>query len=111
MESNLHSRAVRAGVRFLQKRDHEIIDKLVSENIDIISEDENGIHMIKVTVSTDEMPSVDVTPFRENFEREAINAIANHPEYVGSTICFDVMDMVTLFNDTAFLRYHTNCLS
>lgn len=112
VDSNeLYSRAMRGAIKFLEQKDYSVVEKLFSENIDLVCMDSlDNIHFIKVNVSTDTFKNYDIEELRPKLEEEALDFFSKNPEYIGSCT-FDIMSMIVINNNKAFLRFHQNCLN
>ena len=113
VDSNeLYSRAMRGAVKFLEQKDYLVVEKLFSENIDLVCMDSlDDIHFIKVSISPDVLPSEDdIKELRPKLEKEALDFFSKNPEYTGRCT-FDTISMVVINDNKAFLRFHQNCFN
>lgn len=109
---NLYSRGLRAAITFLEKRGYEVVDKVVSENIDVVAYDDDQLVFIRVRI-VDEMSEIDFEKqLRGVLEKEAFDYLDKSETSVIGQLRFDTIEMVVMGDiDRAFLRYHVNCLA
>ena len=108
---NLYSRGLRAAITFLEERGYEIVDKVVSENIDVVAYDDDQLVFIRVRV-VDEMSETDSEKqLRGVLEKEAFDYLDKTGMGTGQ-IRFDTIEMVVMGDmNRAFLRHHIDCLA
>lgn len=115
-EINLHQRAIAASVRFLRRRSWEVLEiewasPDGSSKADIIARDEEDLVFIKVI----ERESSEKGFPEENLDRAAEEHLAAqyleaNPGFVDVPVRFDVMALLILSENHAFLRLHTRVL-
>lgn len=109
---NLYARGLRAAITFLEKHGYEIVDKVVSENIDAVAYDDDQLVFIRIRV-VDEMSETDSEKqLRSVLEKEAFDYLDKTDTKVTGRIRFDTIEMVVMGDmSRAFLRHHIDCLA
>ena len=109
---NLYARGLRAAITFLEKRGYEIVDKVVSENIDAVAYDDDQLVFIRIRV-VDEMSETDSEKqLRGVLEKEAFDYLDKTGTEITGRIRFDTIEMVVMGDmNHAFLRHHIDCLA
>jgi len=109
---NLYSRGLRTAITFLEKRGYEIVDKVVSENIDAVAYDDDQLVFIRIRF-VDEMSETDSEKqLRGVLEKEAFDYLNKTGMGITGQIRFDTVEMVVMGDmNRAFLRHHIDCLA
>ncbi len=108
---NLYSRGLRAAITFLEKRGYEVVDKVVSENIDVVAYDDDQLVFIRVRVVDEMSETASEKQLRGVLEKEAFDYLDKTGMGIGQ-IRFDTIEMVVMGDmNRAFLRHHIDCLA
>lgn len=113
-EREVNERAKKAAVNFLHRRGFEILERdwlCHNGTMDIICRDEDALVFVDVKARADAakgFPSDKVDQKkRERFEKIAMSYLQGHVED-DMRVRFDVISIVVLSRDRAFLRHHVN---
>lgn len=103
---------MRTAITFLEKRGYEIVDKVVSENIDAVAYDDDQLVFIRIRF-VDEMSETDSEKqLRGVLEKEAFDYLNKTGMGITGQIRFDTIEMVVMGDmNRAFLRHHIDCLA
>lgn len=103
---------MRTAITFLEKRGYEIVDKVVSENIDAVAYDDDQLVFIRIRF-VDEMSETDSEKqLRGVLEKEAFDYLNKTGMGITGQIRFNTIEMVVMGDmNRAFLRHHIDCLA
>ena len=115
--NELHTKAVQAAERFLERKGYEVLDcnwsvEGLAGEIGVVADDEGTICFVDVTATMHgDGGFSEGTLSREQFELLAASWLAgNSPE--GDVACrFDRISMIVVSEDRALLRHHISALS
>ena len=115
--SELHARAVAAAARFLERRGCEVLEECWScaaGCADIVAEDGGSIVFVGVSERSGadrSMPAEGAGEAeRDVWERIAAAYLAEHGD-VDVPVRFDLISMLVVGTDRAFMRHHVNAFS
>lgn len=110
----LGKRGEEAAACFLERREYEILDrnwKCIAGEADIVALQDDTLCFIEVKTRKDAQkgfPSEAVdTRKRSRYERIAACYLKDH-DYADVRVCFDIIAILVLGEDRAFLRHHLN---
>lgn len=112
--NNLHTRALKAAERFVERRGYEVLDSNWSREglagrIDLVANDEGSIVFIAVSATDHSEDGFVESPIsREQTEVLAANWLASNTPEGDVTVRFDAIDMIVVSPDRALLRHHIN---
>lgn len=113
-EPEINRRARRAAASFLKRRDFEILEHdwfCPAGSVDLVCMDDETLVFIEVKARSDAsqgFPSDKVDQKkRERFERIAASYLQQHT-LTDTRVRFDVVSILVLGEDRAFLRHHVN---
>lgn len=115
VKDSLVERGISAAARYLELRGHTVIDReysCVVGDIDIVTEDEYGIHFVMVDVSNHGFPSNPKAndDNRCRLEMRALSWLRDNPDHVDVTLSFDWVALCLVGKDRAMLKHVTNFL-
>lgn len=113
----LQEKGLKAAIKFLERQDYKILElgwTSKAGEVDIIATDIDNLIFIKVETHSkidDGLPEDRMKKkTRQRFEQSAIEYLS-HADIRDVIVRFDVISMVVVDEERAFLRHHINALS
>lgn len=112
----LQEKAVRAAIRFCERKGYEIIDtdwvSREGAKVDLVAKDKDCLVFIDVTAKEyGDGPLEGGKIPRSDFEVAAAGWLADNPEEADIQVRFDTVDMLVVSASKALLRHHINAFS
>lgn len=111
---SLEKRAARAVAKFIENQGSTVIDKIPSENIDIVYIDINGeVHFVDIFVQNNHMPANIDKSLCPKIEQEVIDWFTDGGFDCGSgfTVHIDAAYLVPVNDGNAVLKYNYDCFN
>lgn len=110
--------AMEAAKSFIQRKGHHVLKTgyttpfdTDSARADLITEDDNGLHFIRVDVKRDDgegFPEENTTEeTRERFERISMDFLSAN-DYSNTAIHFDIIQLLVFDGSRGYIRHHMN---